>query len=170
MSPLFFDDDQIALPYVKPLNLVFIVQGSARHSRPGYKNRFEFGHRRQRTQTTNLPRHAAQPGLGLHRRKFVGNRPAWRFGRRAQLVLNAHRVDFHHYAVGIVVARHPLAFHFGAVRQHLIQRRAPPRMRIDRKTRLAQPFKTFPVRGKGFDAVGKQLVAEHRQPPTGNHP
>ncbi len=98
-------DDGVADAHVLAAHLVLVVQRGARDRRAGDGHRVELRERREHAGAADLHADLAQHGRLLLGRELVGDRPARRLARVAELVLQRERVDLHHDAVDLVGQR-----------------------------------------------------------------
>ena len=98
----FFDDHGVADADVFLADVIFVVQRGAADGAAGKKNRFKFGHGRERAGATDLDGDGFEFGFGLFGRVFVGDGPARRFGRRSDAALLLERIQFDDRTVGFV--------------------------------------------------------------------
>ena len=122
-------------PISTPLRLTSlrVVQRGHAHRRAGHLHRLHHPERRDPTGPADVDADVQQLGGDLLGRVLVGDRPARRPRRRAELVLHRPLVELDHHAVDLVLAGVPVLAEVGDVGPHLIQRRRQLAVRADRQ-------------------------------------
>ena len=95
------DDDAVAVTDVFAGNLVRVVQRCHRHRRAGDEHGLELGEWRDGPCATDVDAHADKRRFRLLRRKFIGDGPSRKFGRRPQPAAQRDVVELDHDTVGV---------------------------------------------------------------------
>ena len=159
------EDDPVADPDVLATNLVEVVEGGARDSRPRDLDRRHVRHRRQRPGPSDVRDDVLDEGLDLLWRELEGDRPARSPADHPEPRLLVDAVDLDHDAIGLVrevVAL--LAPELGEVDDTLdVEIRGV--LRVHRKAERPETRQCLRL-GRHRVAVLDQLVEPGRQLPT----
>ena len=116
------NDHGVALAHVLAPHLVLVVQRRRRDRDAADEHRLEERERGDLPGAPGMHADLAKDRRALLGRELVGDRPAGRVARRAELLLQRDRVDLHHDAVDLPVDRVALLFPLHRVGLDLLDR------------------------------------------------
>ena len=141
-----FNHHTIVTSHIQTLKFVEVVQAGPFHRRAGQLHRSQIGDRCQDAALADLHIDGFDDGLSLFSGKLVGDAPAWRPARRAELVPQGQLVDLDHHAIDLIVQLAPSRVPGIAEGNGLLDGRRSLNMRIDRHAQGPQTGQRVPMR------------------------